>query len=367
MKILLALDCLCENPARRTGLSTLYPRFVEAACKLHPEVNWLVFAESRETWPELGEQVRFITDYPANGKPLRRLFADHFSVAARARREGAAALVTTGFVPLRTAGLPIVMQLFSLHHNRGRGLREQYRSWASRRGLENARLVIVNSQDLASKLPLRPQRLLVSHEGLETERFVPTGERGWAALAPGYLLWSSNFYSYKRAELALAAYAALSPELQEKHPFVLVGGDWAGGLQRARAEAVRLGIQHKVHFLGWVPDAALPALYRGASALVLSTAEESFGRSVIESLACGTPVLLQDLPVLREVAGEAGVYVDFADTKPAAAAMTRLLTDENWRSEKQRLGLLQTARYSFERLAAERMEAILASLASGGI
>ena len=60
------------------------------------------------------------------------------------------------------------------------------------------------------------------------------------ALLPGarYFLWVSNFYSYKRAELALRAYAGLPLSQARGHepPLVLVGGDWLGGCSRAQAE-----------------------------------------------------------------------------------------------------------------------------------
>ena len=74
-------------------------------------------------------------------------------------------------------------------------------------------------------------------------------------------------------------------------------------------------------------DAVLPSLYRGAHAHVLSTSQESFGRSVLEAMACGCPSVVQDLPVLREVAGECALYVDFADTRLASGALERICAD----------------------------------------
>jgi len=301
-----------------------------------------------------------VRDFPANDRRAARLFADHFRVAPAARARGAAALLTVGFMPLRAAGLPVVMHVFSLHHRRGGfGPGALYRRIAVARGLREAALVIVNSQWTASQLGPVNARLLVSHEGVQHEKFSPAGARGGAALPPEYLLWAGNFYAYKRAGLALAAYARLAPALRARFPLVLVGGDWAGGRARAEAAARALGVARDVRFRGWVDDAALPALYRGARAHMLATSEETFGRSVAEAMACGCPCVLQDLPVLREVTGGAALFCDFTDTPAASAALEKICTDDALAARLRVEGLRRAADFSFERLARERMAAIL--------
>jgi glycosyltransferase involved in cell wall biosynthesis len=145
---------------------------------------------------------------------------------------------------------------------------------------------------------------------------------------------------------------------------VLVGGDWRGGLARAQAAAVRLGITGDVRFLGWVDDAVLPALYRGARAHVLSTEEETFGKSIAEAMACGCPCVLQDLPVLREVAGGAAELVDFTDTDSAAMALEKICLDDALAARLRAAGLARAAEFSYEKLARERVAAILSLSAS---
>jgi alpha-1,3-rhamnosyl/mannosyltransferase len=268
--------------------------------------------------------------------------------------------VTVGFFPVRPAGIPVVMQVFTVE-NRGHdwGLRASYRRWTVARGLRRAKLVLTNSEWAKSALGRSRAPVIVSPEGLRHDLFKPDGPRGAPGVPGRYFLWASNFYPYKRVELALAAYAGLTPAMRLEFPFVLIGGDWYGGRERAEAEAARLGISGDVRFLGWVDDEVLPDLYRGAVAHVLSTAQETFGRSVLESMACGCPNVIQDLAVLREVASGCAVFVDFADVSGASRALGEIAACGDVWARIAADGVTRASQFSFERLAGERVGAIL--------
>ena len=78
----LALSMLCENPLRKTGLTTLFHEFVSRGLKLFPEVRWLIFAGPNQEWAINDPHVEVVRDFPANDQLYRRLFADHFQVPA---------------------------------------------------------------------------------------------------------------------------------------------------------------------------------------------------------------------------------------------------------------------------------------------
>lgn len=71
----------------------------------------------------------------------------------------------------------------------------------------------------------------------------------------------------------------------------------------------QLGLSDHVVITGYIPDAQLGALYRGASLFVLPSLYEGFGMPAVESLAMGTPTLVTDLPVLREVTLNSAHYI----------------------------------------------------------
>jgi glycosyltransferase involved in cell wall biosynthesis len=359
----LALSTLCENPRRRTGLSTLFPEFIAQARCIFPSITWVVFIGREAHWPYSDAGVELCRDFSSNEHPIRRLLSDHLRLASEARRRGAAALLTVGFFPVRSAGLPIVMQIFALGRvQKGDWIRTAYRRWALNRGLKRAALTITNSEWARSLLGKSKATVIVSPEGLRHDLFRPEGPSGVPSLHGKYLLWASNLYSYKRIELALAAYAGMPSATRFEFPFVIVGGSWGRGRESAEAAAARLGICENVKFLGWVDDEILPALYRGAIAHVLSTSQETFGRSVLESMACGCPNVIQDLPVLREVAGECAVYVDFENTSKASSALERICSDEIHWACMSAAGIERCKQFSFERLARERVNAILTAI-----
>jgi glycosyltransferase involved in cell wall biosynthesis len=62
-------------------------------------------------------------------------------------------------------------------------------------------------------------------------------------------------------------------------------------------------------YIGFVPDAHLPALYAGADVFVFPSIYEGFGMPVLEARACGTPVVTTDIPELREAGGPDAIYV----------------------------------------------------------
>jgi len=89
---------------------------------------------------------------------------------------------------------------------------------------------------------------------------------------------------------------------------VLVGdGDRRPALEQ---QAMRLGIASRVTFLGERSPDQLAAVYSAADVLVLpSLVAESFGLVLVESLACGTPVVASDLPGARDVLSDGGGWL----------------------------------------------------------
>ena len=95
---------------------------------------------------------------------------------------------------------------------------------------------------------------------------------------------------------------------------------------KLRAHARELGIEDRIMFTGYISDACKKELYLGAKAVVFPSLYEGFGLPVLEAQAWGVPVILSDMPVFREVAGTAAVFVDPHDPSSLGAALSSVLS-----------------------------------------
>jgi glycosyltransferase involved in cell wall biosynthesis len=148
--------------------------------------------------------------------------------------------------------------------------------------------------------------------------------------------------------------AAAMPPLSLHKYFLFVGNDKPhknlGTLVEAHARMkrdVELRITGSANF---VSDDELRALYRGAVALVMPSADEGFGLPAAEAMACGTPVITSRAPALVEITGDAALHVD-AEPRALAAAMERLLDDEELRAAMSLRGRERARSFTWTRCA----------------
>jgi glycosyltransferase involved in cell wall biosynthesis len=107
-------------------------------------------------------------------------------------------------------------------------------------------------------------------------------------------------------------------------------------------------VAQRVHFVGLVPEAQLPSLYRGAEALAFVSLYEGFGFPVLEAMACGTPVVTASTSALPEVAGDAALLVDPTSADQIAEAMDRIISDTSLRERLRKSGVAQAARFPWK-------------------
>ena len=148
------------------------------------------------------------------------------------------------------------------------------------------------------------------------------------------------------------------PDLQ----LVIVGatGWLAEPIERALEEAQQRG---RVLRLRRISDQTLAALYSAAAAFVTASFYEGFNFPLLEALACGAPAIATDIPVHREVAGNAALFVRSGDVDSLAEAMISLLTDTTLARRLQQAGPQQASRFSWHK-SAEQHIAVYRAVAS---
>lgn len=120
-----------------------------------------------------------------------------------------------------------------------------------------------------------------------------------------------------------------------------------------RGEARRVGVAERVVLCGWVDEALLEGLYASAACLVVPSLVEGFGLPLLEGMARGVPVVGSEIPVLREIGGNAFLAVDPTSISAIAAGLRRVISDDAERQRLRVLGLERVCDFSWEASAVE--------------
>lgn len=163
----------------------------------------------------------------------------------------------------------------------------------------------------------------------------------------GYSLYVGTIEPRKNLDRLLTAYEVLSPALRRQYPLVMAGGaGWRCEKTLERME--RAASAGWLHYLRYIPQADLPALYAGARLFVYPSLYEGFGLPVLEAMASGTAVITSNVSSLPEVAGSATMQIAPADTDALTTALALALQDSAWRQQARSAGLARAAQFSWQ-------------------
>jgi glycosyltransferase involved in cell wall biosynthesis len=161
-----------------------------------------------------------------------------------------------------------------------------------------------------------------------------------------YLLCVSNRKRHKNEFRVVDAFAKAA--IDRRMHLVFTGEPTSDLLRRIE----HLQVRPRIDFVGLVPESKLPALYRGATALIFPSLYEGFALPVVEAMACGTPVVTSNVSAMPETAGDAALLVDPSSMQQIADAIQQVVSDKSLREELQKKGLARAARSSWARTAA---------------
>jgi glycosyltransferase involved in cell wall biosynthesis len=227
----------------------------------------------------------------------------------------------TNFVlppPRRAAGVVTVHDLAFLHYPQlvdNASLR--YRELVPR-AVRRAAAVLTPTRTVAGELAeaygVSEDRLRVTPLGVDASWFDATPVRP-AGMPKEYLLAVGTREPRKGLSVLLAAYRALLADTPDVPPLVLAGPPgWGPQLDTS-------GLRDRVILPGYVDAATLRGLLAGAAVLAFPSQYEGFGLPPLEALAAGTPVVVSDLPVLREVLGGHARFAAPGDANALTAAL----------------------------------------------
>lgn len=166
-----------------------------------------------------------------------------------------------------------------------------------------------------------------------------------------YILYVGQIQPRKNLERLIEAFEMVCeahPDLA--HHLVLAGADgWQP--EATHRVAATSPVAHRIHRLGYVPEAELPTLMAHADVFTLVSQGEGFGLPVVEAMAAGTAVLAADSASLPEILGDAGVLVNPTDTAAITESLASLLSDPTLRATCEARGKARAAQFTWTHCA----------------
>ncbi len=318
-RLRIGIDCRYVRIGRHDGIS----RFTAGIVAHLPD---------RHDYTLLVDDVRQLESLAADGLPYELLPAPTDAgepfVARRVNRFGFDAV----FSPMQTMGSrgrdhALVLTLHDLIYYRNRtpprefswpirlGWRAFHLSWAPQRFLLNGADGVVTVSETTAGL-IRQHRLTKRPVTVAYNAADPAERRAPGAERRRDLVYMGSFMPYKNVETLAAA-------------MPLLGNGWrlhcmsrVSAADRARLE--RLAPAGTIVFHDGASDETYLDVLRSATALVTASHDEGFGIPLVEAMGVGTPVVVSDVPIFREIGGAAAEYFDPSSPAAVAAAVRRL-------------------------------------------
>ncbi len=145
-------------------------------------------------------------------------------------------------------------------------------------------------------------------------------------LPKDFLLFVGERHGYKNFELLFQAFKQLKEKYANLHLVCTGNRPWNAAELSMIKQA---SLQNRIH-LHSVSDAQLKYLYEHALCFIYPSLNEGFGIPTLEAMHCGCPVLLNDIPVFKEVAGDAAIYFGSENTIQLTAAIELVIDDKGF-------------------------------------
>jgi len=161
------------------------------------------------------------------------------------------------------------------------------------------------------------KKIEVVYEGV-SEEFYPKSEeeidkirKKYEIGKNPYLLFVSTIQPRKNIPNMIRAFSQFISENKDmKNTLLLIVGKKGWDYEESLEAPQKYGVEKNVKFLGRIPEEDLPILYSGAKGYINVSFEEGFGLPLLESMACGIPSVVSNIPAHKEVGDYLPIYVD---------------------------------------------------------
>jgi len=328
------------------------------------------------------DNVRFVETFFPTGTIVGRLLYEQLLLPILLWRWGVDVLFSPADLTPILAPYPSVLAIRNpnpyfdapdLEQTRYRRLKfrvQRYLTWLSARKASEVFFVSEFSRDISTAaLSLSPADTHVIHHGIDPSLFrepsTPTNEDLRRTVEDGrpYLLTVSTVNEHKNYETLLRGYAELPVALQEEYSLLVAGRNSAPAyFERLQSICQEEGIADAVTFLGEVAYGDVPFLYANAACYVLPSKLETFGHTLVEAMASGTPIVAADATCIPEITDGAAALFDPDDPDTLATVLEDVLTDGDRRESLREVGSRRVEDFSWDETVV-RTKALLSEAA----
>lgn len=242
--------------------------------------------------------------------------------------------------------------------------------WVARASLTDHLIAISQrtADDLVGELKVRRRKVTTIHLGVDQHVFNTEGTpddrvlRKYALPERGFLCVSSDHYR-KNHRVLFDAWCQIAASVPEG--LVFVGRALYGTtLQEIERQVRERGLVTRFRWLQDVQDDELPAIYRWAHAAVAPSLYEGFGMTLLEAMACGTPVIAARNGAYDEVGGDAVVTFAPRSVSELAEKLTQLSQDSSLHATLVKRGFERVRGFTWHRMAEQTLAVYLQLLGS---
>ena len=208
-------------------------------------------------------------------------------------------------------------------------------------------------KELARIYKKEAKKILVTYEGVDEKFSQLTKDRSKKDLLDKYqlsqpfLIYTGSLYPHKNVSLLVEAVKEI-PQLS-----LAVACARSVFWERFKKQVRKMKAEKQVHLLGFVPDQEVALLYQEAEAFVFPTLVEGFGLPGLEAMSVGLPVIASQIPVLKEVYGQAALFFDPLSVDDLVGKIKSLLNNNQLKSDLRDKGKKLVQGYSWQKMAQE--------------
>lgn len=377
----IAFNTLVENPLRPTGAMVFFVKIIEEFARIDKNNKYyiLVSPKNRSFFNVKQENFYYVNCFVSHERKILGMIISQFVIPFRLWQKKIDVYFSPQnifpfIIPNRAK---VVIYLYGTHHWQKTNLMGEFRtiyrnilSWLAKyQTAQFAANSLVCHRDIVENLNVPDSKVSIVPEALDHSLFntVPLSSEEIIMLKKNdleqkkYILFVSMIYYYKNVHTLVDAFAKLSKEFPELKLVLIGRNDLVNPKTKRYYENITNQItdnnlSKKIKFLGHIMHDKLPSFYKGAKLFIQPSFYETFGKTVIESMACGTPVIGSNTGATPEVIGESGLLFNPNSSDELYNKMNILCSDHLQYKYLAEKGIEHAARYTFTKQATKFIE-----------